>query len=242
MKPKVLKQNFSVKLFVLASLANFILLATLLVFSKVYFGSNIKVDSKENNIHYSASQDPLITKVPTLKDLLDGPIINNLDPNIGSDEAQVVIVIFSDFECQYCHSQEKVLAQVLANYEDKVRLIWKDYPSSDPDSKSFKAAVAGRCAGEQGKFWSFHDLLFASRDLDGSMFIKLAQELGLKEKTFSKCLEDIEIYKLIYDNIIEAQALDINGVPFIYVGKQEVLGEISYEELKRMVEAELKKN
>ncbi len=242
MKPKVLKQNFSVKLFVLVSLASFILLAALLVFLKVYFSSNIKVDSKKNIIHYSASQDPLITKVPTLRDFLDGPIINNLDPSLGPDKAQVVIVIFSDFECQYCHAQEKVLAQVLANYEDKVRLIWKDYPSSDPDSKSFKAAVAGRCTQEQGKFWPFHDLLFASRDLDDSVFIKLAQELGLREKTFLNCLEDIEIYKLIYDNIIEAQALDINGIPFIYVGKQEMLGEISYEELESMVEKELNKH
>jgi len=224
----------------LAALANFILLAVLLITLKVYLFSSRPIVKPRGNVFYTADHDPLITKAPSLKDMLRGPIINGPDSARGSDKAKIIIVEFSDFECEFCHQQEEVLAKILEKYRDEVKLIWKDYPSSDSDSGSFQAAVAGRCADELGKFWEYHDLLYQSQDFSQDGLIFLAKALGLRESKFKECLEDEEIKNLVYDNIKEAQALGINGVPFVYVGKQEILGEVSYEELEKMVLSGLK--
>ncbi len=122
-----------------------------------------------------------------------------------------------------------------------MRLIWKDYPESDTKSKSWQAAVAARCAHEQGKFWQYHDLLYkqSNDNIGKDLLVDLAKSINLRLNLFSECLEDERAAQLIKDNIIEAQALDINGIPYIFVNNQEILGEISFEDLVRIVEVEL---
>ncbi len=186
------------------------------------------------------TSDPFVTKVLELKDLIDGPIINDIDPSIGSVGAPVTIVEFSDFECDFCRKQEKVLNQIIKEYGDKVRLIWKDYPIDIPAAASYQSAIAARCGGEQNEFWAYHNLLFEkNNNLSQQTFLKIAQELNLDLKQFEKCLASDEVKRLINDNIIEANALGINGVPFIFVNKREVMGEISVEELRKIIEEEL---
>jgi len=241
------KFTFPTRIFIIASLANFILLSTFFLLLKLNYNNTdnqLKQGSVEQyyfNKEYNEG-DPLITKVPNLKDMLAGPIINDIDPNFGSFNAPVVIIEFSDFECQYCYRQEAVLKQILEQYNNQVRLIWKDYPASDPDSKSYFAAVAARCAQAQGKFWLYHDLLFANgQNLGNELFIDLANKINLKIDLFQECLADSKTKNLINDNILEAQALDINGVPFIYINDQEIMGQLSLKELSKIIEIELEK-
>ncbi len=80
--------------------------------------------------------------------MLTGPIITNVDPSQGARNAPVTIVEFSDYVCNYCKEQESTIKQLIEAYQDKVRLIWKDYPESNYLSLSFQAAVAARSAGE----------------------------------------------------------------------------------------------
>ena len=83
-------------------------------------------------------------------------------PEIGSKDAPVTIVEFSDFQCPFCGRAEPTLKQVREKYGDKVRLIYLDFPLGIHDH-AIDAASAGRCAGEQGKFWQFHDAMFADQ-------------------------------------------------------------------------------
>lgn len=121
-------------------------------------------------------------------------------------------------------------------------LIWKDYPINNVLAPSYQSAIAARCAEEQSEFWPYHDILFEeSHNLNKQTFMEIAEELNLNEKKFEKCLDSDEIKNLINDNIIEANALDINGIPFIFINKQEIMGEISLDELKKIIESELDK-
>ncbi|MDP2766943.1 MAG: thioredoxin domain-containing protein [Candidatus Methanoperedens sp.] len=193
------------------------------------------------NENYSEG-DLLITKVPRLEDMITGPIISDLDPGMGNEEAPVTIVIFSDYQCGFCQKQEQALKELMSRYEGKIRLIRKDYPETDENSISFLAAAAGRCAQEQKKFWEYHDLLFQnSGGLNSKIFFELAKKLNLNINQFNYCLSGNEAEQLIKDNIEEADALNISGVPFIYVNDQEVMGEITFEELRRIVEIEFGK-
>ncbi|MDD4477227.1 MAG: thioredoxin domain-containing protein [Patescibacteria group bacterium] len=239
------REKFPAKLFVVASIASLFLFGILFLFLKVnYLG--IKEDmqiSANNDYDITAEQtDPFITKVPTLKDAINKPIINSKDPSIGSPNTKINIIIFSDYECAYCQKVENILKSMAADYQDKVRIIRKDYPENKITSFSWRASLAARCAAEQGRFWDYHDQLFVNNSsLDPDLFLNLADELNLDKSAFEKCLQDKNISQLVSDNIVEAQALDIVGVPFIYINDREIMGEINSNELKKMIESELAK-
>lgn len=246
------KSKFPITFFVAVSLIALVLVPIFILSLKSIIGEN---NSSLNIKSLSASlgegqtkekeydtSDPFITKVPQLKDIITKPIVNGDDPAIGNENALVTIVEFSDFECEFCQKQEKVIKQILENFRDRVKLIWKDYPESEFSSPSFQAALAARCAGEQNEFWPYHDLLFnKSGNFSEEIFIDLAKNLKLKLNEFKECLSDNNTISLIQNNIEEADALDITGVPFIYVNDKEIMGEVSYEELKKIIEDELKK-
>jgi len=229
--PKFFKKpNFPTKLFVASSLAVFFLF--FIIFIILNFNTNnIKQNLNKNYNHenFYDTSDPFITKVPSLKNLLTGPIISESDPSLGPDDAHITIVEFSDFQCSFCYEQEKNLKKIMEKYPDKIRLIWKDYP----DINSFESAVAGRCADEQDKFWGYHDLLY--ENINNKSFLELAEKLNLDLEKFSKCLNNENTEALIKKNINEANALDINGVPFIYINDKEFIGEISFNELEKII-------
>ena len=248
--PKPTKNpSFPTALFVVASLAAFILCGIFFFIIKINFANDTAnnqhtqglnaTDKYYLNENYSEG-DLLITKVPGLKDMITGPIITGLDPSLGETGAPITMVEFSDFKCGLCQQQEQILKQIIDKYQDRARLIWKDYPENNEDSISFQAAIAARCAQKQNQFWAFHDLLYQnSNNLKGLTFLKIADQLNLDRAKFVKCLDDDNMRQLIKDNIKEANALNIKGIPCIYVNNQEIIGEINLEELERIIEITL---
>src|SRR5262249_30614944 len=79
----------------------------------------------------------------------------------GDPKAPVTIVEFSDFQCPFCKKSESTLEDVLAKYNGRVKLAYLDFPLREIHAQAERAAEAARCAGEQGKFWEYHDNLFA---------------------------------------------------------------------------------
>lgn len=107
----------------------------------------------------------------------------------GGLKAPVTIVEFSDFSCPYCRQAESTINEILAKNHGKVRVGYRDFPLRQLHPQAQLAAEASRCAGEQGKYWEYHDLLFAniakqSRD----DLIGQAHSLNLDEKQFDACL------------------------------------------------------
>ncbi len=244
------KENFSIILFIMSSffaLIVFVMIVFVFLSNVKYDNSNqIKSVANKNidskiflNLDYE-DKDPYTTKIPNLKDMLAGPVITNLDPSLGDVNSPVTLVLFSDFECLYCAKQEELLKEVLGKYD--IRLVWKDYPASDINSMSFKAAVAARCAQVENAFWDYHDLLFKSdSNISEGRLNSIAEELHLDLDEFSDCLNNSFTAQLVYDNMLEAEALGINGIPFLYINDQEILGEIDKEDLERVIELELEK-
>lgn len=244
------KEKFPTKLFIAVSIVNFIILLIFVLILVSYIGTGGQKQSelvKNDDRLFLKSDfdfgDEYITNVPQLEDMLEGPIISKRDPIIGEFESPVAIVIFSDFECQFCQNQEKIIKEIIREYPSQTQLIWKDYPVQDKNSYSWRAAKAARCAQGQEKFWEYHDLLFdsANNQFD-EKFLLLAGELDLEINKFKECLQNQEAENLIMDNILEAQALDIVGIPFIYVNDQEIMGNIDYEDLKKIINSEIEKN
>ena len=116
-----------------------------------------------------------------------------IDPSVGfalgPREAPVTIVEFSDFQCPFCRGVVPTLKQLAARYPDRVRLVFRDFPipSLHPDAPL--AHEAARCAGEQGQFWPYHDLLFERTNLNAAALKQYAADLKLDDKKFAECLD-----------------------------------------------------
>jgi protein-disulfide isomerase len=242
---KIKKENLSLVIFAAISVMAFLVFGLIYIILLPRISGNDEKSASVNPDKYYLNDDfrnddPYVTKNPTLKDIITGPIISKNDPSLGDETAPVTIVYFSDFTCQFCHSEEQIFKKIISEYKTQIRLIWKDYPEADKNSISYKSAIAGRCALAQGKFWQFHDLLFAVADgIEEDDFFTIAGELDIENKEFKKCYTEQETARFVDENMEEADALGIVGIPDIYVNDKEVVGEVGYEELRGMIEKEL---
>lgn len=247
------KEKFPTILFVVAAMITFLVVGLLFVFL-AFSGARERMSSDSERIdpsrkydryylkEYQGNKDPYVTDVASLEDILAGPIITTEDPNLGNLEAPVNIVIFSDFICSFCAEQELVIKKIMEKYPNQIRFVWKDYPESNENSVSWQAAIAARCAQRQGKFWAYHESLYrynSSLTLEALSIIAEQQDLDIKD--FNQCFVNDETQNAVIANVLEADALDISGIPFIYVNDQQVMGTIDETELSRLVDIELKK-
>jgi len=157
-------------------------------------------------------------------------------PSKGSPEAPLVLVEFSDYECPACRKTDPLVKELLAEYGDQVRLVYKHLPL--PMHKgAFGAAQAAFCAGEQERFWEMHDLLFAQADgLSPDAFKGYAAGLGLDAAAFGKCLDSEASRAAVSRDLEEARAAGIRATPSFVLNGNLVRGAA---ELKGLIEQEL---
>jgi protein-disulfide isomerase len=136
----------------------------------------------------------------------------------GAPDAPVTIVEFSDFQCPFCQRAQAALKEVLAKYDGKVKLAYRDFPLQQIHPQAQMAAEASRCAGEQGKFWEYHDRLFAGPDkLDKPSLLEHARSLKLDEGMFEACLASGKYKAAVEKDVAEGNALGVSGTPAFFV-------------------------
>src|SRR6266404_8997933 len=157
----------------------------------------------------------------------------------GNPKAPVMIVEFSDYQCPYCHSAEPTVKEVLAKYGDKVSLSYRDFPLTSIHSQAQIAAVASRCALEQGKFWEYHDQLFTASKLEKDDLIGYARNLKLDDKQFESCLTS-EKYKADIDKDEQAgRKAGVNGTPGFFINGLSLSGAQGQDAFARLIDDEL---
>ncbi len=149
---------------------------------------------------------------------------------MGSSDALVTIVEFTDYQCPFCRSFENTtFGKIRKKYVDtgKVRFVIRDLPLVDMHPDAMLAAEAARCAGDQGKFWPMHDALFGDvSKLDENGLIAAAESVKLEMVVFRSCLENGKHKTEIQNDMQVASSLQINGTPSFLVGKSTG-GEVS---------------
>jgi protein-disulfide isomerase len=160
-------------------------------------------------------------------------------PSLGPDNAPVTIVEFSDFQCPYCRQTQGALKQLMAAYEGKVKLVFRDFPLRNIHPQAQKAAEAAQCAAEQQKFWPYHDKLFAASSLQMDELKKFAQELGLNLEQFTACLDSSKYAGGIDADMRAGQNVGVNATPTFFVNGYLLSGAASYERFKELVDAAL---
>jgi predicted DsbA family dithiol-disulfide isomerase len=173
--------------------------------------------------------------------LLEPPLV---DVNIknayeqGSKTAPVTLVEFADYECPYCQKITPELQKLEKEYAGRLAVVYKDFPLPMHHT-SQKAAEAARCAGEQGKFWEYHDVLFYSKQTQISDLKADARVLRLDGDRFDKCLDDGAEAANVKKDLEEAHQLGLTGTPSFFVNGHFFSGAADYAVLKEMVDMEL---
>ncbi len=161
-------------------------------------------------------------------------------PQLGRDDAPVTIVEFTDFQCPYCRKAQPIVDKVLATYGDNVRLIHMDFPLSR-HSGAFGAAIAARCADEQGKFWPYHDALLASQsNFTTAGFKSLARELGLDPGSFGRCLESGRYAAEVESDRSVGERVGISVTPSFVINHKAIAGAASFAQFRAIIDAELR--
>ena len=156
----------------------------------------------------------------------------------GSPEAQVTLVEFADYECPYCQKVNPQIQQMKKEYGDKLTIVYKDFPLPMHHS-SEKAAEAARCAGEQGKFWQYHDVLFYSKQLEVDALKEHARVINLDVDRFDTCLDSGSQAAAVKRDLDEAESLGLTGTPSFFVNGHFFSGVVDIGTLKDMVNQQL---
>ena len=164
------------------------------------------------------------------------------DPVLGKPNAAVTIVEFSDFQCPYCLRASPTLRRLQEKYGDKVRVVWKDFPLTRIHPQAFKASEAAHCAGEQGKFWPYHDRLFANQGaLQVDALKRYAQELSLEMGSFNSCLDSSKFAERVRRGLADGERLGVSSTPTMFINGRVLPGAYSYEDMAAIVDEELQK-
>ncbi|HLG60199.1 MAG TPA: thioredoxin domain-containing protein [Vicinamibacterales bacterium] len=184
---------------------------------------------------------------PEVRVMFDAPrrevTIAATDPSIGRATAPVTLIEFSDFQCPFCQRVEPTLKKVRDTYGDKIRIVWKDFPLTQIHPQAFKASEAAHCAGDQGKYWEYHDRLFGNQEaLQPDDLKKHAGDLGLNATTFAACLDSSKYGERVRDGVAEGTRLGVNSTPTIYVNGRMLSGAQPYETFVTVIDEELSRS
>lgn len=164
----------------------------------------------------------------------------------GSDKAPVTLIEFSDFQCSFCRKfWQTTLPQIEKKYisTGKVKFVYRHFAILGKHSVA--SAQAAECAGEQGKFWPYHDKLFASAGsplaFTDAKLKGYAKESGLKGQEFNQCLDSGKYLKKVEGETAIAAFLGARGTPAFLLNGQLLAGAQPFEVFEAVIEKELKK-
>lgn len=166
-------------------------------------------------------------------------------PSIGPSDAKVVVRLFSDFQCPACKFAEPAVKATIEAYKDRVRFLWKDFPLEQIHSNARAAAEAARCAVDQGKFWEYHDRLYAKQDdwaKLASPNAKLIEEggaIGLDTTALASCVGARAHDDLVARDLAEGLSNNIDRTPTFFINNRRYFA-MSEEEWKKALDAALK--
>jgi protein-disulfide isomerase len=163
------------------------------------------------------------------------------DPFKGPASAPVTIVVFDDFQCPFCARLDPLLKEVFSQYPEKVKLVLKQFPLNiHPLSR--QAALASLSAFRQGKFWEYHDLLFANYNkLTEEKLREFARGLGLDMKRFEAGLQDRENWIVLNKDVQDGVAAEVRGTPTIFINGR-LLKDRSLENFHQVIDEALEKS
>jgi protein-disulfide isomerase len=159
-------------------------------------------------------------------------------PVRGSANAPVTVVMFSDFECPYCREGYLNLRELERRYEGRVRIAYKAFPL-DFHSGALPAAIAARTAQAAGRFWEFHDRVYAQREVDLDRLFDYAADAGIDPKLLARDLDSLDFGPEVRRDMRQARRLGVSSTPTFFINGRQLSGAQPVEEMSAVVDEEL---
>lgn len=176
---------------------------------------------------------------PAGGDTVDAP-----RPVLGSAAAVVQIHEYADFQCPSCGAfSRSIRPQIVQAYVDtgKARIVWHDFAWIGSESRA--AANAARCAGDQGRFWEYHDLVYANQSGENQGAFSTANlkafgaTLGLDPGPFEACVDGGTYSAAVQADLADVRRLGFTGTPTFVIGNQRIVGAQRFEVFQAAIEA-----
>lgn len=160
-------------------------------------------------------------------------------PAMGPVDAPVTIVEYSDYRCPSCRLTHETVKELRRHYKEKIRWVFKDYALGG-SAQSIAAAEAAHCAGDQGAFWEYQELLFGiNGNIGRKELIEQASRLRLNVESFQSCLDSAKYRPRVIKDMQEALNLGIDRTPSFIVNGKLVAGGPPVERFKEIIDREI---
>jgi len=216
-----------------------ILLIILSIILFIYFSYllfNNYRNLKKGNIYYEDLGTWITTEQYRENQKIVGEIMTEDDPWLGAEEPLIYIIAFESFACPFCRDNQEDLQKMITKFGKIIRFIFKDFPTEGLHENVFQAHLGAACAQEQGRFWEYHDLLFANQgDFTKNNLKYLAQNSGLNSRDFNSCLDEEKFSQEIRQDYAQGVQAGVAGTPSYLINGQLIPGAISYETWEEII-------
>lgn len=215
------------------------LLITTILFASLWFRDRgILSGSNPSNTVIAPAPSPGVAQIPTVTGVsTEGTYFK------GNENAPVTIIEFSDYQCPFCG---RFYSDTLPSIEEtyiktgKVKFYYKDFPLDSIHPHATPAALAARCAGEQGKFWEMHNLIFENQtSLSNSIYAQWAAQLQLDAVKFNDCFTSQKYLSAVRKDLLEGQQAGVRGTPAFLVNGELLSGAQPFPVFQQAIEKAL---
>ncbi len=169
-------------------------------------------------------------------------IIEPKDMFVGNPKATITLEEFGEYESEACAKANEVVKQLLDAYEGNIRFNFRHFPLTKIHQRSLKAGEAAIAAGQQGKFWEMHNILFANRRNLGTTSLKLySKEAGVVNKRFLDELVNATYGWHVQGDLKEGMDRGVKDVPTFFINGEMYKGKISFDQMSKAIDVILKK-
>ena len=162
-------------------------------------------------------------------------------PTFGPASSTVTIVEFLDFGCPFSEASYGPLREMEQKYQDRIRVVYRDFPITELHPRAFAASLAARCAHEQGKYLAYHDRLFANQEqLEDTDLLRYARAVGLNEDQFQGCYQSQKYASVIQADIQDGLQAGVQGTPTFFFNGIKVPGTLNNKLLELLIQRFLK--
>jgi len=219
----------------------------ILLIAAIYTGGFGRGTTGSSGSDAAPAQPAAARPAPSNEPAIEVSAIPDDDNFLGPDDAEIVVVEFSDYECPFCAAAMGYQDQLIARFkgqdptwepavpglkelakQGKIKFVFRDFPLSI-HSNAQKASEAAECAGDQDKYWEMHDILFESGVAGGvDQYKGYAADIGLDTAAFDECLDSGKFEAEVKKDLADGVKLGVSGTPAYFINGQLVSGAQSF--------------
>jgi protein-disulfide isomerase len=166
----------------------------------------------------------------------------------GPESAAITLVEFGDYQCPSCAYYHPIVTELMRRYPQQLRLEFHHFPLIQIHPYAMAASLAAEAAGEQGRYWEMHDLIFEHQDQWSRSrnpepeFLSFANRLGLNSNQFMQAMRSPDLQSRILQDVVRAREAQVDVVPAFFIRGRRIPTPGSIEDFVRIIDAELKAN